>query len=269
MTEDEALMAAAIGDAPAAGTIPRSALVTGGARRIGRAIVEDLARHGWMVAIHCNRSSREAEALAAEIRAGGGTAGVVAGDLADAGTVAGILAAAEAAVGPIGLLVNSASMFEPDAATDLAAFDRHLAVNLKAPLVLARDLAERLPPTAEGLVVNVVDQRVWRPTPMFFSYTLSKMALWDATRTLAQALAPRVRVVAVGPGPALASARQTPADFARQQVAVPLRRGPALAEFGATIRYLVEARSVTGQMIALDGGQHLAWETADVVGIGE
>jgi NAD(P)-dependent dehydrogenase (short-subunit alcohol dehydrogenase family) len=152
---------------------------------------------------------------------------------------------------------------------DWPTFDRHVAIHVKTPLALARSLARELPPGREGLVVNMIDQRVWKPTPLLFSYGLSKSALWDATRMLAQALAPRVRVNAIGPGPTLQGARQSEADFRRQSESVLLGRGPALAEFGATIRYLWEARSVTGQMIALDGGQHLAWATADVAGIRE
>ena len=250
----------------------RVALVTGGARRIGRAIVEDLATHGFAVAIHFNQSEGDAAALAASIRDKGGKAAIVHADLASDMAAAGkVVAEAARALGPLDLLVNNASLFEADSITELdwSVWDRHFAVHVKAPALLARDFAAQLPPDTDGLVVNIIDQRVWRPTPNHFSYTLSKSALWTATRTMAQALAPRVRVNAIGPGPAAASSRQDPTDFEAQIDGLILQRGPSLAEFGMTIRYLWEARSITGQMIAIDGGQHLAWQTPDVTGMKE
>jgi len=249
----------------------RTALVTGGARRIGRAIVEDLAAHGFAVAIHANASGEEAQALAASIVAAGGRAAALAADLADSGAAGSLVAAAEAALGPVSLLVNNASVFEDDSVLDfdIAGWDRHFAIHVKAPAILARSFAGALPEGARGLIVNIIDQRVLRPTPRYFSYTLSKSALWTATQTMALALAPRIRVNAVGPGPTLRNARQSDADFRAQVDGLVLRRGPKLAEFGATIRYLWQADSVTGQMIALDGGQHLAWQTPDVTGMAE
>jgi NAD(P)-dependent dehydrogenase (short-subunit alcohol dehydrogenase family) len=249
----------------------RTALVTGGARRIGKAIVEDLAAHGFAVAIHCNRSRREADSLAQELRAAGGRAAVVEADLTDAASTGRLIQAATDALGPVGLLVNNASIFERDTVLtfDPAVADRHFAIHVTAPVLLARHFAEALPAEAEGLIVNIIDQRVWKPTPGYFSYTLSKSAQWAATRTMAQALAPAIRVNAIGPGPTLASERQAARDFDAQVGGLILKRGPALAEFGATIRYLWDARSVTGQMIALDGGQHLAWQTPDVTGMVE
>lgn len=248
-----------------------TALVTGGAKRIGKAIVEDLAAHGFAVAIHCNRSRREAEALAEAIRSSGGRAAVLQADLTDPVATGALVAEAAGALGPVGLLVNSASIFEDDSVQDFdpAVADRHFAIHLTAPAILARDFVQALPADGQGLIVNIVDQRVWRLTPRYFSYTLSKSALWVATRTMAQALAPRIRVNAIGPGPTLPSTRQHPKDFDAQVDGLILKRGPALPEFGATIRYLWEARSVTGQMIALDGGQHLAWQTPDVTGMVE
>ena len=236
-----------------------TALVTGGARRIGRAIVEDLAAHGFAVAIHANRSIAEAEELAQAINRAGGRAAALGADLADRAAADGLVAAAEAALGPPTLLVNSASVFTDDTALDFRweDWDRHFALHVEAPALLARRFAEALPKAREGLIVNIVDQRVRRLTPRYFSYTLSKAALWTATQTLAQALAPRIRVNAIGPGPTLKNARQEDADFAAQVDGLILKRGPDLSEFGATIRYLWEARSVTGQMIALDGGRHL------------
>ena len=247
------------------------ALVTGGARRLGEAIVRDLAANGFAVAIHCNRSRADANRLADEIIAGGGRAAVVQADLANPETTGRIIGEAQAALGPVRLLVNNASIFEDDTALDFEweTWDRHFAVHVKAPVLLARTMAQALPEAEDGLVVNMIDQRVWRLTPKFFSYTLSKSALWTATRTLAQALAPHVRVNAIGPGPTLQNERQNTADFEKQVAGLILERGPDLAELGATIRHLWAARSVTGQMIALDGGQHLAWETPDVYGIAE
>jgi NAD(P)-dependent dehydrogenase (short-subunit alcohol dehydrogenase family) len=249
----------------------KTALVTGGAKRIGGAIARDLAADGFAVAIHCNRSVDEAAALAEEIGLAGGRAMVVAADLTDMGAVATLADRVAAELGPLGLLVNSASIFKDDSPVDLdlKVLDRHFDIHLRAPLLLAGKLAAGLPDGAEGLVVNIIDQRVWKLTPRYFSYTLSKAALWTATQTLAQALAPRVRVNAIGPGPTLQSTVQAEADFAAQVDGLLLKRGPELGEFGATIRYLWEARSVTGQMIALDGGQHLAWQTPDVTGMTE
>lgn len=243
------------------------ALVTGGAKRIGAAIVEDLAAHGFAVAIHANTSLDEARHLAARIRERGGEAVAVAGDLTDAASMPGLVDAAAAALGPVQLLINSASVFKPDTAMqhDAAQWDAHFTVHVKAPVLLAARMAVLLPEGMEGLVVNIIDQRVWRLTPHYFSYTLSKAALWTATQTMAMAHAPRIRVNAIGPGPTLANERQEPADFQAQVDGVPLRRAPSLDEFGATIRHFWAARSITGQMIALDSGQHLAWETPDVV----
>lgn len=249
-----------------------NALVTGGAKRIGRAIVQDIAVNGFAVAIHCRHSRAEADALAEQIVGAGGRAAVVVADLSDRAATAGLIdAAAKALGGPISLLVNNASSFEPDEATaiDWQRWERHFAVHLEAPVALTQTLAAGLPDGADGLVVNLIDQRVWKLTPQFFSYTLSKSALWTATLTMAQTFAPRVRVNAIGPGPTLPNQRQSADDFAAQVDSLVLRRGPDLSEFGATIRYLWAARSVTGQMIAIDGGQHLAWQTPDVTGMAE
>ncbi|KAB2866233.1 MAG: SDR family oxidoreductase [Bauldia sp.] len=244
------------------------ALVTGGARRIGRAIVEDLAAHGWAVAIHYNYSQNDAEALAAAIRDSGGRAAAVGADLGDPDSVAGLVNAAEAILGKPRLLVNNASMFETDSggALDPALFDRLMAVNLRAPVFLTEAFAAALPDGVEGNVVNLIDQSVWKPAPKNFSYQLAKSALWTATQMHAQALAPKVRVNAIAPGPTFRHTRQTGEQFAARVATLLLKRGPEPAEFGRTIRYLVENRSITGQMIGLDGGQHLAWETPDVSG---
>ena len=243
-------------------TAPRAALITGGARRIGAAIARALAREGYALALHANRSRDEAEKLAAEITNAGGRARVVLADLADPTAVDGLIEAA-AAFGPLTLLVNSAAEFEPDeiGALTRARFERTMAVNLAAPLFLAQGFAAQ---AGEGAaIVNVLDQRVLKPTPRFFSYTLAKSALYTATTTLAQALAPRVRVNAVAPGPTLPSPRQSDAQFAEQAAALPLARGPSPDDIAAAVLYLAQAPAVTGVTIAVDGGQHLAWRTAD------
>ena len=241
---------------------PKAALITGGGRRIGRAIALALAAAGYAVVLHAHRSRADAEALVAEIAGRGGRAHVVAGDLADAAGVAGIVPAA-AAFGPLSLLVNCASEFEPDdlATLERARFERTMAVNLAAPLFLAQGFAAQAP--AGASIVNVLDQRVLKPTPLFLSYTLSKSALHTATTTLAQALAPRIRVNAVAPGPTLPSPRQSEAEFAAQAVSLPLARGPTPEDIAAAVVYLAGAASVTGVTLPVDGGQHVAWRTAD------
>jgi NAD(P)-dependent dehydrogenase (short-subunit alcohol dehydrogenase family) len=243
---------------------PGAALITGAGRRIGRAIALALARAGYAVVLHANRSRADAENLAAEIAGFGGRASVVLADLADAKAVRGLVPAA-AAFGPLTVLVNCAAEFEPDevASLDRARFVRTIAVNLPAPLFLALAFAAQAPAGANASIVNVVDQRVFKPTPKFFSYTLSKSALQAATVTLAQALAPKLRVNAVAPGPTLPSPRQTDAQFATQAAALPLKRGPTPEDVAAAVLYLAQAKSVTGVTIAVDGGQHLAWRTAD------
>lgn len=244
----------------------KAALVTGAARRIGKALALRLAREGFVLALHASERSRgDAEAVAEAIRRDGGEAAVFCADLADAGAVAGLIPAA-AAIGPLTLLVNNASLFEPDGARDFAAarFDAHMAVNLRAPCLLAQAFAAQAG-AAGGLVVNVVDQRVWRLNPRYFSYTLSKSALWSATQTLAQSLAPQVRVNAIGPGPTLANERQENASFERETANVLLRRSVGLEDIADALMYFVGAPTVTGQMLAVDSGQHLAWETPDVL----
>ncbi|EJM98745.1 dehydrogenase of unknown specificity, short-chain alcohol dehydrogenase [Phyllobacterium sp. YR531] len=248
------------------------ALVTGGAKRIGKAIVEDLAAHGFAVAIHTNHSRADSEALLKSIENKGGKGCVVEADLTDSDAVRQLVSQAQGQLGPVQLLINNASVFQDDGIgnlTDDKIWNNHFAVHVKAPVLLANAVASLLPDGKEGLIINLIDQRVWKLTPKFLSYTLSKSALWTATQTLAQALAPRIRVNAIGPGPTMPSDRQNQQDFNQQVSSLLLERGPDLSEFGRTIRYLWETRSITGQMIALDGGQHLAWETADATGIAE
>lgn len=246
---------------PFSAALPRTALVTGGAQRLGRAIGLALSQAGFAVAVHCRRSQDAAEALAAEMRAAGGTAVVVRADLADEAQVRSLLPEAQAALGPIGLLVNNASAFERDEWRDATreTWDAHLEPNLRAPFVLTQAMAAALPGAAEGVVINMLDQRVWSLTPHFMSYTVSKSALWSLTRQMALALAPRIRVNAIGPGPALPSTRQTAEQFARQCATVPLRHGTSPEEIGRAVLAILSLPSMTGQMLALDGGQHLQW----------
>lgn len=243
-----------------------AALITGAGRRIGAAIAEALAAERRPVALHCHESIDGARALAQRIVARGGRAAVVVGDLADPATPERLVLEATAAVGaPLEALVNNASTFEEDeiGALESVAWDRQMAVNLRAPVFLAQAFAARLPANVGGCVVNVIDQRVLKTTSRFVSYALSKSALRTATETLALALAPRVRVVAVAPGPTLANARQSPEAFARQAEATPLRRGPTPAEIAEAVRFLLNASSVTGVMLPVDGGQHLAADRDD------
>jgi NAD(P)-dependent dehydrogenase (short-subunit alcohol dehydrogenase family) len=244
--------------------IPRAALVTGAGRRLGRAIALALAESGFAVAVHCRSSRDEAEETAGLARAHGVAAVVVQGDLAREDEVTGLLPAATAALGPLGVLVNNASTFERDAWHDAsrASWDMHMEANLRAPFVLTQALARALPAEAEAVVVNLLDERVWSLTPHFITYTVSKAALWTLTQTLALALAPRIRVVGIGPGPALPSPRQSQAQFDRQAAAVPLGRPTSPEEIAAAVLALLALPSVTGQMIALDGGQHLQWSPA-------
>ncbi len=239
-----------------------TALITGGGRRIGAAIARALARAGFAVVLHANRSRGDAEGLASEIIENGGRAAVVLADLADQAEVAALIPSA-AAFGPLTLLVNNAGAFEPDEIETLERerFEHTFAVNLAAPLFLAQAFAAQAPEGSS--IVNVLDQRVFKPTPRFLSYTLSKRALHAATVTLAQALAPRLRVNAVAPGPTLPSPRQSAEEFAAQTASVLLGRGPTPEEIAAAVLYLAEAKSVTGVTIAVDGGQHLAWRTPD------
>lgn len=244
-----------------------AALVTGGARRIGRAISLGLAERGFKVVLHYKDSKAEAAALADEIREKGGDAATAEGNLASETAAASLMKETLSAFGPISLLVNNASAFEDDAAQDFnpETWKLHFAVHALAPALLAKDMAANLPAGREGLIVNVIDQRVLKPTPRQFSYSLSKATLWAATKSMAQAYAPRIRVNAIGPGPTLRGARQEEADFRAQIDGLLLKRGADLSEFGQAIGFLWQARSVTGQLIALDGGQHLAWETPDAI----
>ncbi len=237
----------------------KTALITGAARRIGRALAVDLAKAGWAVAVHYRNSAADAEALAREIGAHGVAAGTFQADLADRAALTRLVADAAHALGPVTTLINNASEFLPDSlqSLDESTWDLHLRINLKAPVFLAQAMAGQLPEGVEGNIINIIDQRVWNLTPDFFSYTISKAGLWTATQTLAQALAPRIRVNAIGPGPVMRSIHQTKDEFDIEARTTLLGRGPATDEIAAAVRFILATPSLTGQMIALDGGQHL------------
>jgi NAD(P)-dependent dehydrogenase (short-subunit alcohol dehydrogenase family) len=239
----------------------RSALITGAAKRIGRAVALDLAERGWTVAVHYNTSEAEATAVCEQILESGGRAQPVRADLAVEAECTALLDRASNAVGPISCLINNASIFEKDspATATKESWDAHMQINLRAPFVLVQRFADQLPEGAAGNVINIIDQRVWNLTGSFTSYTVSKAALWTLTRTLALALAPNIRVNAVGPGPTLPSLRQSEEQFRRQWQAVPLARKVDPGEICEAVRFILDAPSMTGQMIALDGGQHLGW----------
>lgn len=246
--------------------IKPTVLVTGSARRIGRALALDFGRRGWQVAVHAHTSKADAAAAVDEIKASGGAAAAVIADLADHTAVKRMVDEVMQRFGPMTCLINNASLFLYDDVATLGEdlWDRHMAINLKAPVFLAKAMAENLPSGVAGNVINIIDQRVWKPTPHFFSYAASKAGLWAVTQTLAQALAPRIRVNAIGPGPALKSIHQAASDFEIQAKSTLLGRGTTPEEIAAAVRFILDAPAMTGQMIALDGGQHLAWATPDV-----
>jgi NAD(P)-dependent dehydrogenase (short-subunit alcohol dehydrogenase family) len=249
---------------PISPRMPRAALVTGGAKRLGRAIALALAEQGFDLAIHYAGSAAEAEATAAEIRGRGRRAVTLRADLAREAEVGGLVPAATATLGPLGVLVNNASTFERDEWEDATreSWDAHMEPNLRAPFVLIQAFARALPAAAEGAVINMLDQRVWSLTPHFVSYSLSKAGLWALTQSMALALAPRIRVNGIGPGPALPSPRQSQAQFDRQAASVPLRHGTSPAEIARAAVTILALPAMTGQMLALDGGQHLQWSPA-------
>lgn len=247
---------------------PRRALVTGAGARLGKAMAEALGRDGWSVGIHYRSSSQGAEATANTIRAAGGTAETVQADLSNEEETATLIRATQEALGgPLTLLVNSASTFHDDTALEHTRdnWDFHMGPNLRAPVLLAQHFSRALPEDEAGLIVNMIDMRVLKLNPLFFTYTLSKSALWAATKTLAQALAPNIRVNGIGPGPTLENIHQKPGEFAAEAKATLTQKGSNPDEIIKTLHYLIEADSITGQLIASDGGQHLMWQTPDVM----
>jgi NAD(P)-dependent dehydrogenase (short-subunit alcohol dehydrogenase family) len=242
-------------------SMPRVALVTGGAKRIGRAIALMLGEAGWDLAVHFHASRQEADAVVAELKAKGRRAVALEADLMREDEVASLVDRARKALGPLGCLVNNASLFERDEALTATreSWDRHIETNLRAPFVLMQGFARALPAESSGAIVNILDERVWNLTPHFTSYTLAKAGLWTLTRTMALALAPRIRVNGIGPGPTLPSPRQSEEQFRRQLEAMPLGRGTSPEEIAQAVKFILSAPAMTGQMIALDGGQHLGW----------
>jgi NAD(P)-dependent dehydrogenase (short-subunit alcohol dehydrogenase family) len=256
----------------------KAALVTGGAQRLGRAMALYLAGRGVDVAIHYNGSAEAAEATAAEARAKGVRAVTLQADMLDEAQVTPLIAAAAEGLGqPLDILINNASIFEYDRLDTVTreSWDRHFESNLRAPVVLSQHFARQAPeadrsegePRAQALIVNMLDQRMRKLTPEFMSYTLAKMGLWAFTQTAAQALAPDIRVNAIGPGPTLQGARQSESHFTRQRAATILERGADPEDICAALGYFLDAPAVTGQLLCVDGGQHLGWQTPDVLGV--
>ncbi len=248
------------------------ALVTGAGQRLGQAIAVALGEQGYKVAIHYRSSRDGAEATAKAVREAGGTAELVQADLSDeADTAALVSKSAKALGGPLGLLVNNASTFKDD---DILThtrdnWDFHMDVNLRAPILLSQKFGEMLGKEERGVIINMIDQRVWKLNPQFFTYTLSKAALWSATKTLAQGLAPNIRVNGIGPGPTLKNEFQSDNEFQQEVEATLTQRGANPEEIVKAVRFLIDADAVTGQMIAVDGGQHLIWQTPDIVEVVE
>lgn len=244
----------------------KTALITGAAKRIGRTIALDLARHGWNLALHYNGSEREARATEADVKAQGVKAVLLRCDLSHESETRTLISNAKEAIGAVTALVNNASIFENDVWQNAtrAGWDQHMEVNLRAPLVLAQEFARHLPTGQKGAIVNLLDQRMFKPTPQFLSYGVSKAGLHWLTTTLAQGMAPDIRVNAVAPGPTMINARQNLEDFRHQREATILGTGAEPQDVAAAVRYLLEASAVTGQTIAVDGGQHLIWQTPDV-----
>jgi NAD(P)-dependent dehydrogenase (short-subunit alcohol dehydrogenase family) len=242
------------------------AFITGGAVRIGRAIALHVAKRGFSVAIHYRGSKAEAEATVAEIQAMGVRAACFQGSLIEQAEVEGLFPAVNQAMGRVTCLINNASAFADDRIETLSqeSWDKHIAVNLKAPVFLAQAFAAQLPAEENGNIINIIDQRVLRPNPLFFSYTLSKSALLAATKTMAQGLAPRIRVNAIGPGPTLRSSYQSEEDFEHECRSTPLGHGTTPEEIANAVSFILDSSAMTGQMIALDGGQHLIWQTPDI-----
>ena len=256
-----------------------AALVTGGGQRLGAAMVRRLAARGAAVAIHCHASTTDADALADEIRASGGVAAVIEADLLDRAATASLVPAAAAALGrPLTVLVNNASIFEHDTIRTATwdSWDRHVGSNLRAPFELLQAFAVQAPradrdargePIARAVAINMLDQRIRKLTPEFATYTIAKMGLWALTRTAAQGLAPDVRVMGIAPGPTLRGARQSDAHFAAQRANTILGRGASPEEIAATLAFILDMPGLTGQVICVDGGQHLTWQTPDVLGV--
>lgn len=247
---------------------PKTVLITGAAKRLGRAIALHLGDAGWSVAVHYKSSQADAEETVAALHSKGVHAAHLNADLAMEDDVQRLVGRAREAVGPLTALINNASAFDNDTihTATRASWDKHMETNLRAPFVLSQSFAEQLPAGSQGAIVNLLDQRLLKPTPEFLSYGVSRAGLHWLTVTLAQALAPRIRVNAVAPGPTMRAARQSEAHFKAKQAATILGHGSAPEDIAAATRYLLEAKSVTGQMITVDGGEHLAWRSTEIGG---
>jgi NAD(P)-dependent dehydrogenase (short-subunit alcohol dehydrogenase family) len=242
----------------------KAVLITGGAARVGAALAKGLASDGWIVGIHYFRSNERAEALVKQIEKGGGKAFSVQGNLSVPQECDTLIERAVAKTGsPLSALINNASTFKDDRAQTMSRgeYDYHMEANLRAPLILSQQFAEQV--GESGAIINLIDQRVLKPNPLFFSYSLSKAGLYWATKTMAQSFAPRVRVNGIGPGPVLQNTGQSPEEFETEAAETLLGRGSPPETILQAVRYLLGATSVTGQMIAVDSGQHLRWETPD------
>ena len=255
------------------------ALVTGAGKRLGQAMALYLAGRGYDVAVHYAGSAEGAAETVAQVQAMGRRAVALQADLLDEAQVQSLLPRAiEALGGPFTVLVNNASVFEYDNlhSATRRSWDRHFESNLRAPFVLTQGFAAQAPeagrdaagePLARSLIVNMIDQRVRKLTPEFSTYTLAKMGLWALTQTAAQGLAPAIRVNAIGPGPTLQGARQSAQHFANQRANTVLGRGANPSDITAALGYFLDAPGVTGQLLCVDGGQHLGWKTPDVLGV--
>lgn len=244
-------------------------LITGAAQRVGKAIALDMATDGWDVAVHYNSSATDAEKLVQQIQDIGQQAVAIGGNLANLSHVGQLIPTCVQQLGIPTCLINNASLFENDDVETLTTekWDAHLNINLRAPVFLAKDFSDHFQGDMQGNIINIIDQRVWRLTPLFYSYTISKAGLWTATQTLAQALAPKIRVNAIGPGPVLKSIHQSEEQFAKQANATLLERSTNPKEIAAAIKFIIDAPAMTGQMIAIDNGQHHSWQTPDVIGV--
>jgi len=243
-------------------------LVTGASRRIGLAIAQHFALKGRDVILHASpRTFEDAELACRELRLKGASAQVLVADIEQLDDANSLIAKATNIFGPMDLLVNNASIFEVDTADNFHVdlYEKHMAINLRGPIIFSRDFVHSLPQGRHGSIVNIIDQKVTRLNPRYFSYTLSKAALWTATQTMAQAFAPRVRVNAVGPGPVFPNAALSGHEFDHEVRGIPLAQPVSVLSIVEAVDYLSNAHSVTGQMIAVDGGQHLAWRTPDIV----
>jgi len=245
----------------------KTILVTGGAHRIGGHISSRLAEEGWSVAIHCNKSVDQANELARTIISQGGNAAAFSADLSSSESLSGLMSRVVDELGPVGALINNASIFEAEQWNDVSlnSWAAHLDVNLRAPFFLSQAFAQQMPRNSFGAIINIIDQRVWNLTPGFISYTVSKSGLWTLTQTLAMALAPQIRVNGIGPGPTLANKRQDKKAFIRQSESMPLKHRVLPSDISDTVIYLLDTTSVTGQMIAVDSGEHLGWTQASQI----